>query len=396
VFSTTHFQRYVTDVLRGVGLVLLYLEAHLGIFESFNLLAPVLGAPRYQAHPCGLPSGNVPRNIEPMSAANLEQEISNSPEWHHPTWVAEADPALVIQADLSPNDASQKDSIASITAGRAEASDENLLQMQRWEAIGRLTGGVVHDFNNLLTGVMLYCDLLLSSFDERDRRRRYAEEIRSATVQATDLVQRLLIFARPQHNPTNPLNLNEVAAAMCDLVRRLIGENIALELHLDPQLGEVEIARSQAQQLLLNLVLNARDALPTGGRILIETSNCVLHPVAVSERQGPVTSFPCILLVVEDNGCGMNAETRERLFEPFFTTKSAAHGGGLGLTTVRSIVTAHRGLIHFESEPGRGTRAMILLPSQVASRGAVPPLESVEASPLITTPLQEAKREPLL
>jgi two-component system cell cycle sensor histidine kinase/response regulator CckA len=275
-------------------------------------------------------------------------------------------------------------------------ADEGLLQTQRWEAVGRLAGGVVHDFNNLLTGVMLYCDLLLSSLDPRDLRRRYAEEIRSATVQATGLVKQLLVFARPQATPVRTLCLNEIAVAMRDLLARLIGENIALDLHLDPELGAVKIDQAQAQQVLLNLVLNARDALPNGGRITVETSNCNFQPLAGTNAPTGLPVFPCVLLVVGDNGHGMDAATRQRLFEPFFTTKNAGQGTGLGLTTVRSIVTTNRGLIHFESEPGRGTRVMILLPqaSQPVSdllNPANPDVGNASA-----TPSQEIKKESLL
>jgi signal transduction histidine kinase len=283
----------------------------------------------------------------------------------------------------------------------AEHSDtvpaaESPLQTQRWEAVGRLTGGVVHDFNNLLTGVMLYCDLLLSSLDGPDRRRRYAEEIRSAIVQATGLVRQLLVFARPQPAPARVYSLNEIAGAMLGLLTRLIGENIALDLHLDPDLGAVKIDQAQAQQILLNLVLNARDALPNGGRITVETCNCKFQPLAGTAPSGP-PAFPCVLLVVGDNGHGMNAETRQRLFEPFFTTKNAGQGTGLGLTTVRSIVTANGGLIHFESEPGRGTRVMILLPraSQPAGKGPLDPAHSDSGTPS-PTPFQEITKESLL
>ena len=241
-------------------------------------------------------------------------------------------------------------------------AEENLLQSQRWEALGRLSGGVVHDFNNLLTGVMLCCDLLLSSMDLRDRRRRYADEIRSAIIQSSALVQQLLVFARPESTPARPLLLNEIVAAMRDLLVRLMGENIALDLHLDPELGLVRIDQAQAQQILLNLILNARDALPAGGRITVETSNCNFQPLAGAITRISPPAFPCVLLVVGDNGHGMTAETRRRLFEPFFTTKNDGKGSGLGLTTVRTIVTTNRGLIHFESEPGRGTRVMVLLP----------------------------------
>jgi len=253
---------------------------------------------------------------------------------------------------------------AVLIAGQPDqtVADESQIQAQRWEAVGRLTGGVVHDFNNLLTGVMLCCDLLLSTMDSKDRRRRYADEIRCAIVQATSLVRQLLVFARPQPAPAHPLSLNDITVAMRDLLSRLISENIVLDLLLDSELGHVKIDQAQAQQILLNLVLNARDALPDGGRITVETSNCNFQLLANSVSQIGPPAFPCVLLVVGDNGRGMSAETRQRLFEPFFTTKNDGRGTGLGLTTVRSIVTTNGGLIHFESEAGRGTRAMILLP----------------------------------
>src|SRR5580704_4174159 len=275
--------------------------------------------------------------------------------------------------------------------------EDSLLQTQRWEAVGRLAGGVVHDFNNLLTGVMLYCDLLLSSLDARDRRRRYADEIRSAILQATGLVRELLVFARLQAAPARLLCLNEIAVAMRDLLTRLLGENIMLDLHLDPELGVVKIVRAQAQQIFLNLVLNARDALPGGGRITVETSDCKFQPVAGTTVPSRPPDFPCVLLMVVDNGHGMDAETRRRLFEPFFTTKNAGKGTGLGLTTVRSIVTTNRGLIHFESEPGRGTRAMILLPraSQSAESQRMD-TANPDSGALAPTPSQEIKKESLL
>jgi two-component system cell cycle sensor histidine kinase/response regulator CckA len=271
--------------------------------------------------------------------------------------------------------------------------EEGLIQTQRWEAIGRLTGGVAHDFNNLLTGVMLYCDLLLSSLDSRDCRRRYADEIRSAIMQSSGLVQQLLVFARPRAVPAHTLDLNEVAKAMHGLLTRLIGENIALDLLLDPELGGVKIDQAQAQQILLNLVLNARDALPGGGRITVETSNCKFQPMAGTVGQNTCSGLPCVLLVVADNGEGMSAEIRKRLFDPFFSTKSAGKGTGLGLTTVRSIVTTNRGLIHFESEPGHGTRVMILLPSAVESPGKNLEILKTNSEAPSGTPLQETKKD---
>jgi len=169
---------------------------------------------------------------------------------------------------------------------------ESLLQTQRWEAIGRLAGGVVHDFNNLLTGVMLYCDLLLSSLDTHDRRRRYAVEIRSTTLQATGLVRQLLVFARPQATQVRSLCLNQIAEDMQDLLTRLIGENVKLELRLEPDLGLVKIDPAQAQQVILNLILNACDALTHSGHIVVETSNCKFQTVTGSmpARRGAATA----------------------------------------------------------------------------------------------------------
>ena len=273
---------------------------------------------------------------------------------------------------------------------------ESLLQTHRWEAIGRLAGGVVHDFNNLLTGVTLYCDLLLSSFDERDRRRRYADEIRSAIVQASDLVRQLLLCARTQAVAPGLLSFNEIAEAMRDLLTRLTGDNITLELRLDPELGAITIDRAQAQQILLNLVLNARDALPKGGRITVETSNCAFRPVAGTTSQSFSSAFPCVLLIVADNGHGMNAETRRRLSEPFFTTKAATESGGLGLTTVRGIVTTNHGLIHFESEAGCGTRAMILFPRSVPADPDPGRTDYTDSDVEPLTTFQEIKKESLI
>ncbi|HEY1657269.1 MAG TPA: ATP-binding protein [Candidatus Sulfotelmatobacter sp.] len=270
-------------------------------------------------------------------------------------------------------------------------ASKHLLQAERWETVGRLTGGVVHDFNNLLTGVMLYCDLLLASLDSSEgRMRRYAREIRGAVAHASTLIRQLLVFARPRSDSLRPVPLNQVAETMQSLLARLIGENIELALHLDSGLGLVEIDWAQAEQILLNLILNARDALPEGGRIVVETSRCKLDPV-----KGDLTGasgLPCVLLTVSDNGHGMDSATRRRLFEPFYTTKIA--GTGLGLATTFSIVRGNGGLIHVESELGRGTRVMILLP-QPSPVSNLPHL-AVQPSDSPRTALLEVKKEPHL
>jgi signal transduction histidine kinase len=202
----------------------------------------------------------------------------------------------------------------------------------------------------------------MAGLDAEDRARRYVEEIRSAGVQATGLVKQLLSVVRPADSGPRLLSLNEIAQGVQDLLLRLIGENIRLEFHLDPTLGLVRMDHTQAQQILLNLVLNARDAMPGGGHILVETSNCRVQVLRESGFHGSVATFvPCALFAVEDNGRGMDAATRARVFEPFFTTKGGK-GTGLGLATVHDIVTSNGGLIHVDSQPGRGTRVSVLLP----------------------------------
>lgn len=247
-------------------------------------------------------------------------------------------------------------------APRTHEAEQRLRQAERLEAVGRLAGGVAHDFNNLLTGVLLYCDLLLANLEPCHRVRKYAEEIRNAGMQATGLVRQLLAVARPTNSEPCLLSLNDIAEGMRNLLVRLIGENIELKFQLDPNLGLVKMDPTQSQQILLNLVLNARDAMPGGGQITVETSSCKVQ-VLTEPRLGANSpaSLPCALFVVADNGSGMDAATRAHLFEAFFTTK-AGKGTGLGLATVYDTVTSNGGLIHVESAPACGTRVSVLLP----------------------------------
>lgn len=227
------------------------------------------------------------------------------------------------------------------------------------EAIGRLVGGVAHDFNNLLTGMVLCSELLLVGLEKDSRLRHYAEEIRSAGVQGGALIQQLLAVARQRVVAPRLLSLNEIIAGMRSLLARLIGENIELVSDLAGDLGQVRMDPAQVQQIILNLVLNARDAMPEGGRIALATRNC-------NERTGgsgePGARSSWVEFAVSDTGCGMDSETRSRLFEPFFTTKKPGQGNGLGLATVHSIVKHEGGSIEVESETGKGTRVVVHLP----------------------------------
>lgn len=238
---------------------------------------------------------------------------------------------------------------------------QRLQQAEQLETVGRLAGGVAHDFNNVLTGVLLYCDLLMSVLGPSDRARKYAEEIRTAGMQATGLVRQLLTVVRSSKSSPRLVSLNEVAEGMHNLLARLIGENIELKFSLDSGLGLVKIDPVQAQQILLNLVLNARDALPRGGQISVETGSCKMQILSSTFENNSGTSLPCALFAVEDNGLGMDESVRAHLFEPFFTTKTGK-GTGIGLATVHDIVSSNGGLIHVQSEVNRGTRINILLP----------------------------------
>jgi two-component system cell cycle sensor histidine kinase/response regulator CckA len=245
--------------------------------------------------------------------------------------------------------------------GTAEREQAN---GQKMEAIGRLVSGVAHDFNNLLTGVGLCSDLLLARLEKRSPLRRYAEEIRVAARHGTELIQQLMAVAREGAVATSLLSFNDAIAALSNLVARLIGEDIELVTHLADDLGMVKMDPAHAQQIILNLLLNARDAMPDGGRITLATRNCGF---AAPDSRGPQPAMAAhIEFEVGDTGCGMDAETRARVFQPFFTTKKPGAGNGLGLSTVSSIVQRNGGTIVLESEPGKGSRVVVRLPAQFA------------------------------
>ncbi len=242
-------------------------------------------------------------------------------------------------------------------------SIQRVREAGRLEALGRLASGVAHDFNNLLTGVALYSDLLLAGLESGSGMRKYAEEIRDASINASGLVRQLLAVARTHDEAPHLVSLNGIAEGMRELLLRLIGENIELVYELDPNLGAVRMDSTQAQQILMNLVLNARDALPEGGRITLETRNCGLQIVSGGNvGKTDAVELPCALLVVSDNGHGMDPQTQQHVFEAFFSTKPLGEGTGLGLSTVYEIVTNNGGLIHLESEWKKGTRVTVLLP----------------------------------
>ncbi len=230
-------------------------------------------------------------------------------------------------------------------------TEEQLRSAQKMEAVGRLAGGVSHDFNNLLTAIMGYSELILHRLDPRDPLRRDLEEIRKAGERASSLTRQLLVFSRRETVAPQVLDPNAVIADMEKMVRRLIGEDIELRVQLDRSLGRAKIDKGYLEQVVLNLCVNARDAMPRGGKLSVETSNV--------ERNGA----PHVRLSVTDTGCGMGDDVLVHLFEPFFTTKELGKGTGLGLSTVYGIVRGAGGEIAVESEVGRGSSFIVLLPT---------------------------------
>ena len=250
--------------------------------------------------------------------------------------------------------------VEDVTAQRA--LEAQFRQAQKMEAIGQLAGGVAHDFNNLLTAILGSADLLLLDLPAEDPRREDLLAIREAGERAASLTRQLLAFSRRQVLQPRVIDLNQVLGGMEKLLPRIIGETIQLDVVRGDGLARVNADRSQIEQVILNLAVNARDAMPEGGRLRIETANAVLDAAFVQHHAGAVPG-PHVRLSVTDTGQGMDEATRARVFEPFFTTKEPGKGSGLGLATVYGIVKQSEGYIWVRSEPGRGTTFDIYLPS---------------------------------
>lgn len=240
--------------------------------------------------------------------------------------------------------------------------EEQLRQAVKMEAIGRLAGGVAHDFNNLLTAIIGYSDMLLQDMPAELPYRNRIFQINSAAMRASALTSQLLAFSRKQVLAVKVLDLNAVISGLEEILRRLIGEDVRLDMLLEPTLSLVEADPGQIEQILVNLVVNARDAMPMGGTLTIETNNVILDEEYVRTR-ADVAPGRYVMISVSDTGFGMDEETRTRIFDPFFTTKPKGEGTGLGLSTAYGIIKQHRGHIAVYSELNRGTIFKVYLPS---------------------------------
>jgi two-component system, cell cycle sensor histidine kinase and response regulator CckA len=258
-------------------------------------------------------------------------------------------------------------------------TEEQLRQAQKMEAVGRLAGGVAHDFNNLLTIINGFSEVLIGELRTEDPKRGMLEEIKKAGIRAASLTRQLLAFSRKQILQPRVLDLNELVCEVQRMLGRLIGEDMQLSTSLAPALGRVKADPGQIEQILMNLAVNARDAMPTGGKLTVQTDEVEIH-------EGDGLASPefspgrYVRLAVSDTGCGMDPQTLARIYEPFFTTKEVGKGTGLGLATVYGIVKQSGGYVRATSEVGKGTRFEVYLPiveeacvAQDTSQNRLPP-----------------------
>ena len=293
----------------------------------------------------------------------------------------------------TPDGASSVWSFADVTEmRRAEHSAE---QAQKLEAIGRLAGGIAHDFNNLLTIVYTCCALLLQRLREGEPLRAYVEQIDGAAKRGGALTRHLLSFARDRTSERRIVDLNHVLEEMAALLKRLIGDDVELRSNFEPSLRRIRVDRSQLEQVIMNLFLNARDAMPRGGKLVVSTTNVELDAAQAKDLDLPPGDH--VLLAVSDTGIGMDDAIRERAFEPFFTTKEDK-GTGLGLATSFGIVRQSGGAITIHSTPARGTTVRVWLPAAEGTEDAAAPPPSAARRGTETIMLvddDDAVREPL-
>jgi two-component system cell cycle sensor histidine kinase/response regulator CckA len=239
-----------------------------------------------------------------------------------------------------------------------------LIEGQKMDVVGQLAGGVAHDFNNLLSVIIGYCHLLKSDLAPESLQLKYAEEIRHASERAAGLTRQLLVFSRKQTVQPVSLNLNDVVNDMGQLLRRLIDANIEMTFDLGDEIGCIQADSGYVGQVLMNLVVNARDAMPYGGKLIVATRNKMLDEKDADPKTG-ASPGDYVVLSVSDTGTGMTEEVQARLFEPLFTTKPAGKGTGLGLVTCRNIILQSGGHISFHSECGQGSRFCVYFPRKV-------------------------------
>jgi PAS domain S-box-containing protein len=298
-----------------------------------------------------------PDGSEPASAAPAPAGVRI---WRHRTQAGRLIDIEAALHEISYGGAAADLAVLMDITGRRRLEDQ-LRQAQKMEAVGMLAGGIAHDFNNLLTIIAGYSQLILNSLGPSDPNRHSVEQIMKAGERAAALTKQLLAFSRRQVLQPRVLDVNKLVNGLSAMLRRLIGEDVELRLVLPGDLGTVSADPGQMEQVLMNLVVNARDAMPKGGILTVETKNVHLDQ-NYAGRHIAVKPGRYILLAVSDTGAGMDEATKARLFEPFFTTKASGKGTGLGLSTVFGIVKQSGGSVEVYSEPGKGTSVKVYLP----------------------------------
>ncbi|MBI5584535.1 MAG: PAS domain S-box protein [Deltaproteobacteria bacterium] len=315
--------------------------------------------------------GGQPRHFE-FSYVGQHGEV----QWQEVNYVPDLDPQggvagfYVLAIDLTEKKRAEQE---------REKLQAQLLQAQKMESVGRLAGGVAHDFNNMLSVILGHAELALMTLRPDQSPYNDLKEIHQAAKRSADLTRHLLAFARKQLIRPQVIDLNATVAGMLQMLRRLIGEDIDLVWAPETGLSSVLMDPSQVDQMLVNLCVNARDAIAGVGRVTIETKNLTFDEVHVADHPEAVPG-DYVLLAVSDDGCGMDPETLKKLFEPFFTTKETGQGTGLGLATVYGIVKQNQGVIQVYSEPGRGAIFKIYLPRYTIPVEPLPPENA--ASPM--------------
>ena len=313
------------------------------------------------------PAEDVPGML--AAVKNVREGLTRSGPWHH-----QKRDGTVFEVEISSHTmvfgGRRAEVVMAVDISDRRTLEHQLLQAQKMEAVGQLAGGVAHDFNNLALVISGHADLLLERLDDA-RERESAREIRRAADQASELTRQLLAFSRRQVLHPIELDVSEVVADLVPMLGRLIGDHIELSTRLATGAGTVQADPAQLRQVVMNLVLNARDAMPRGGRLSIEISARELD-ARLTEARLELAPGSYVVLAVSDTGQGMDEATRERIFEPFFTTKDPAKGTGLGLSTVYGVVKQTGGSIWVYSEEGRGTTFKLYLPRHGSSVAAVP------------------------